>query len=698
MEQNHTERRQLMADSKGTTIGKAYVQIVPSAKGIQKATTALLNNEGVAKAGDEAGKSFGRNLVATLTKVVAAAGIGKIIKDTIAAGADLQQSIGGSQKIFGDSFTTIEKNAKQAFKTAGMSANDYMEKANALGATIKKSVGGNTEEAARIVDMAMRDMSDNANTFGGDLSYIGEVYQSIARGNYEMLDSLSLGYAGTKKGLQDLVNDANKWNEQQGKHTSYQVDNYADIVQAIHDVQVAQKINGKTAEEAETTFTGSFNAMKSAWENFKADLALGNDVTEDIEDLKHTVKTFLVDNLIPMVKNVLTGIWDVLPFEFKAAIASIATYIVASKIVTLFMGITKAIGGIKTAINGLGEAFNLLAANPIVALIAGIAALAVALITLWNTNEDFRDAVIAIWQGFCTVMQTIWDGIVLTVTTIWETIKTIFTTAWDAIKLVWDTVVAFFQGVWDGIVNAFSVTVTFFTDTFTNAWNGIVTVWNVAVSFFQGIWNGITNAFGATVNWFTNIFNTAWNSIKSIWSGVGSFFQGVWQTICNIFSTIGVTVANAVQDAIKGGVNGILWLVENALNTPIRLLNGAIDIINYIPGVDIPHISELQLPRLAKGGILDQGARTVIAGEDGAEAIVPLERNTEWIKRVANEFSTQTGTSITDSESYDKKIDKIIELLFMLTSADPTIVLDTGVVAGAIDRRMGRMQSVRGRG
>lgn len=687
-----------MADSKGTTIGKAYVQIVPSAKGIQKTTTALLNNEGVAKAGDEAGKSFGRNLVATLTKVVAAAGIGKIIKDTIAAGADLQQSIGGSQKIFGDSFTTIEKNAKQAFKTAGMSANDYMEKANALGATIKKSVGGNTEEAARIVDMAMRDMSDNANTFGGDLSYIGEVYQSIARGHYEMLDSLSLGYAGTKKGLQDLVNDANKWNEQQGKHTSYQVDNYADIVQAIHDVQVAQEVNGKTAEEAETTFTGSFNAMKSAWENFKGDLALGNDVTEDIEDLKHTVKTFLVDNLIPMVKNVLTGIWDVLPIEFKAAITGITTYIVASKVVSMFNGITKAVGGIKKAISGLGQAINFLMANPIVALIAGIAALAVALITLWNTNENFRNAVIAIWQGFVAVMQTIWDGIVLTVTTIWETIKTIFTTAWDAIKLVWDTVVAFFQGVWDGIVNVFSVTVTFFTDTFTNAWNAITAVWNVVTGFFQNIWNGITGAFSNVSNWFTTIFSDAWNGIKNIWNGVGSFFGDVWQTICDIFSNIGTTIGNAIHDAVISSVNGILWMVENTLNAPIRLLNGAIDIINYIPGVDIPHISELQLPRLAKGGILDQGARTVIAGEDGAEAIVPLERNTEWIKRVANEFSTQTSTSITDSESYDKKIDKIIELLFMLTSADPTIVLDTGVVAGAIDRRMGRMQSVRGRG
>ena len=687
-----------MADSKGTTIGKAYVQIVPSAKGIQKATTALLNNEGVAKAGDEAGKSFGRNLVATLTKVVAAAGIGKIIKDTIAAGADLQQSIGGSQKIFGDSFTAIEKNAKQAFKTAGMSANDYMEKANALGATIKKSVGGNTEEAARIVDMAMRDMSDNANTFGSDLSYIGEVYQSIARGNYQMLDSLSLGYAGTKKGLQDLVNDANKWNEQQGKHTSYQVDNYADIVQAIHDVQVAQKVNGKTAEEAETTFTGSFNAMKSAWENFKGDLALGNDVTEDIEDLKHTVKTFLVDNLIPMVKNILTGIWDVLPIEFKAAITGITTYIAASKVVSMFNGITKAVGGIKTAISGLGQAINFLMANPIVALIAGIAALAVALITLWNTNEDFRNAVIAIWQGFVAVMQTIWDGIVLTVTTIWETIKTIFTTAWDAIKLVWDTVVAFFQGVWDGIVNAFSVTVTFFTDTFTNAWNGIVTVWNAAVNFFSGIWDGITRVFADVGNWFANIFRSAWNAVTDIWNAAGSFFSGVWQTICDVFNNIGVTIGNAIHDAVISSVNGILWMVENALNAPIRLLNGAIDIINYIPGVNIPHIAELQLPRLAKGGVLEQGARTVIAGEDGAEAIVPLERNTEWIKRVANEFSTQTSTSITDSESYDKKIDKIIELLFMLTSADPTIVLDTGVVAGAIDRRMGRMQSVRGRG
>lgn len=682
-----------MADSKGTTIGKAYVQIVPSAKGIQKATTALLNNEGVAKAGDEAGKSFGRNLVATLTKVVAAAGIGKIIKDTIAAGADLQQSIGGSQKIFGDSFTTIEKNAKQAFKTAGMSANDYMEKANALGATIKKSVGGNTEEAARIVDMAMRDMSDNANTFGGDLSYIGEVYQSIARGNYEMLDSLSLGYAGTKEGLQDLVNDANKWNEQQGKHTSYQVDNYADIVQAIHDVQVAQEVNGKTVEEAETTFTGSFNAMKSAWENFKGDLALGNDVTEDIEDLKRTVKTFLVDNLIPMVKNVLTGIWDVLPIEFKAAITGITTYIVASKVVSMFNGITKAVGGIKTAISGLGQAINFLMANPIVALIAGIAALAVALITLWNTNENFRNAVIAIWQGFVEVMTTIWDGIVATVTAVWETIKLIFTTAWDAIQLVWNTAISFFQNIWNGISLAFSTVAEFFSNAFTTAWNGIVTVWNAAVNFFSGIWDGITGVFANVGNWFADIFRSAWDAVTNIWNAAGSFFSEVWQTICNVFSDIGVTIGNAIHDAVVSSVNGILWMVENALNAPIRLLNGAIDIINYIPGVNIPHIAELQLPRLATGGVLDNGARAVLAGEDGAEAIVPLEKNTEWIGKVASQFNNTMGTS-----KNDKRLDTIIDLLGLIIDKNPNIVLDSGELIGVIDSGLGKLRGRYDRG
>ena len=137
-------------------------------------------------------------------------------------------------------------------------------------------------------------------------------------------------------------------------------------------------------------------------------------------------------------------------------------------------------------------------------------------------------------------------------------------------------------------------------------------------------------------------------------------------------------------------------MVENALNAPIRLLNGAIDIINYIPGVDIPHISELQLPRLATGGVLDNGARAVLAGEDGAEAIVPLERNTEWIKKVASQFNDVMPN--TGRAANDEKLDKIIELLVVLISQDPTIVLDTGVLVGVIDKMLGQRAVRRDRG
>ena len=738
----------------GNTIGKAYVQIIPSAKGIQANTEKILAGSGIGKAGISAGESFGKNLVSKLKMIIYTAGIGKLIKDTLDVGADLQQQIGGIQKVYGTAFGEVERNAKQAFKTAGISTADYTRQATSFGEALKRSLS--VEGAAKAANVAILDIADNVNTFGSDLGLVQETYQSLSRGTYQMLDQLRLGYGGSKTEMERLLKDADALNAKNGKYTKYSIDNFADIVDAIHVVQQNIGITGTSAKEAQSTFSGSFQSMQAAIKNLKGDMALGNDISEDLETVKQTMKVFVENNLLPMLKNIGQAILDSLPwilenvvkliadvvkaiwdnmdeiiaaiaeglskafpqfswlFDFiknnaeiaKFAIAGIVGAVVVAKITksvldiasTFKKGFSTILSVGKSAISGIGSALNFLAANPIILIIAGIAALVTAIITLWNTNEEFRNTVIAIWQGFVEVMTTIWDGIVATVTAVWETIKLIFTSAWDTIQLVWNTAISFFQNIWNGISLAFSTVAEFFSNAFTTAWNGIVTVWNAAVNFFSGIWNGITNIFSAVGGWFSNVFGTAYNAVRNIWNGIGSFFQGVWQTICNIFSNIGVTVGNAIHDAAIASVNGILWMVENALNTPIRLLNGAIDIINYIPGVDIPHISELQLPRLAKGGILDQGARTVIAGEDGAEAIVPLERNTEWIKRVANEFSTQTGTSITNSESYDKKIDRIIELLFMLTSADPTIILDTGVVAGAIDRRMGRMQSVRGRG
>lgn len=734
---------------KGTTIGKAYVQIIPTAKGIQASTQKILANSGISKAGTDAGADFGKNLVSKLKMIIAAAGIGKLLKDTLDIGADLEQQMGGVKKIYGDTYDYVANNAKNAFKTAGVSTADYMRQATTFGEALKKSL--DVSDAAKSVDMAIRDMADNANTFGTDLGYLEQAYQSLARGNYMMLDSLNLGYGGTKKELERLLSDADALNAKNGQYTQYSIDNFADIVSAIHVVQENIGITGTTAKEAEGTFTGSFQAMQAAIKNLQGDMALGKDITGDLETVKSTMKTFVEKNLLPMLKNIGQAILDSLPwilenvvqliadivkavwdnmdeiiaaiaeglskafphfswlFDFiknnaeivKFAVAGIVGAVVVAKITksvldiasTFKTGFSTILSVGKSAISGIGSALNFLAANPIILIIAGIAALVTAIITLWNTNEEFRNTVIAIWQGFVEVMTTIWDGIVATVTAVWETIKLIFTTAWDAIQLVWSNAISFFQNIWNGISLAFSTVVEFFTNIFTAAWNGITAVWNTVVGFFSGIWNGITNIFSAVGGWFSNVFGTAYNAVRNIWNGIGSFFQGVWQTICNIFSNIGVTVGNAIHDAAIASVNGILWMVENALNTPIRLLNGAIDIINYIPGVNIPHIAELQLPRLATGGVLDNGARAVLAGEDGAEAIVPLEKNTEWIGKVASQFNNTMGTS-----KNDKRLDTIIDLLGLIIDKNPNIVLDSGELIGVIDSGLGKLRGRYDRG
>lgn len=787
----------------GTTIGKAYVQIIPTAKGIQASTQKILANSGIAKAGTDAGADFGKNLVSKLKMIIATAGIGKLLKDTLDIGADLEQQMGGVKKIYGDTYDYVANNAKNAFKTAGVSTADYMRQATTFGEALKKSL--DVSDAAKSVDMAIRDMADNANTFGTDLGYLEQVYQSLSRGQYEMLDSLHLGYSGTKKELERLLSDADALNAKNGQYTQYSIDNFADIVSAIHVVQENIGITGTTAKEAEGTFTGSFQAMQAAIKNLQGDMALGKDITEDLETVKSTMKTFVEKNLLPMLKNIGQAILDSLPwilenvvqliadivkavwdnmdeiiaaiaeglsmafpqfswlFDFiknnaeivKFAVAGIVGAVVLAKVINGVAGMVKNISsgfgkivkvakftgasvkntfvfiknlpknisatwqlastviktkwiGVssflsksfstianvgKSAISGIGSALNFLAANPIILIIAGIAALVTAIITLWNTNEEFRNTVIAIWQGFVEVMTTIWDGIVATVTAVWETIKLIFTTAWDAIQLVWNTAISFFQNIWNGISLAFSTVAEFFSNAFTTAWNGIVTVWNAAVNFFSGIWDGITGVFANVGNWFADIFRSAWDAVTNIWNAAGSFFSEVWQTICNVFSDIGVTIGNAIHDAVVSSVNGILWMVENALNAPIRLLNGAIDIINYIPGVNIPHIAELQLPRLATGGVLDNGARAVLAGEDGAEAIVPLEKNTEWIGKVASQFNNTMGTS-----KNDKRLDTIIDLLGLIIDKNPNIVLDSGELIGVIDSGLGKLRGRYDRG
>ena len=292
-----------MAD--GIELGKAYVQIVPSAQGIKSALTEMFDEE-TDGLGEQTGQSIGQELIGTLKKVIAAAGIGKIISDSINMGGALQQSLGGVETLFKDSADTVKEYAAQAYRTVGLSANDYMEQTTSFAASLLSSVSQDTNAAAQLANMAMVDMADNANKMGTDMQDIQNAYQGFAKQNYTMLDNLKLGYGGTQAEMQRLLNDATKISG-----VKYDLGNLADMYSAIHIIQQEMDITGTTAREAATTLTGSFAAMKAAAENVMGNWSTGADLTEPLQALADTAQTFLVDNLLPMIGNVLAGIPEI---------------------------------------------------------------------------------------------------------------------------------------------------------------------------------------------------------------------------------------------------------------------------------------------------------------------------------------------------------------------------------------------------
>jgi len=286
----------------GIELAKAYVQIVPSADGIQGSISRIMGGE-ASSAGESAGTLLGTKLVGTLKKVIAAAGIGKMISDSLNLGGALQQSIGGVETLFKESADTVKTYAAQAYRTVCLSANDYMEQTTSFAASLLSSVSKDTNAAAQLANMAMVDMTDNANKMGTDMASIQNAYQGFAKQNYTMLDNLKLGYGGTKAEMQRLLTDAEKLS---GVH--YELGNLADMYSAIHVIQTEMDITGTTAKEAATTLTGSFAAMKAAAQNVLGDLSTGADLTAPMQALADTTRTFLQGNLLPMIGNVLAGI------------------------------------------------------------------------------------------------------------------------------------------------------------------------------------------------------------------------------------------------------------------------------------------------------------------------------------------------------------------------------------------------------
>lgn len=277
-------------------LGKAYVQIIPEAKGLPGKVEQALG-------GNNAGAGAGSKIGANIKKALTAAAIGTPIiagmKAAIDEGAKLEQSFGGLETIYGGASDAAKNYAMQAAQ-AGISANDYAEQAVSFGASLKQAFQGDTSKAVDAANTAIMDMTDNAAKMGTPIENIQNAYQGFAKQNYTMLDNLKLGYGGTKEEMQRLLTDAEKLSGQK-----YDMSNLGDVYDAIHVIQGDLGLTGVAAAEASDTFSGSFAAMQASASNLGAVLATGGDIGPAMKSLATNAGNFLFKNLIPMVGRIL---------------------------------------------------------------------------------------------------------------------------------------------------------------------------------------------------------------------------------------------------------------------------------------------------------------------------------------------------------------------------------------------------------
>lgn len=278
-----------------------------------------------------------------------------------------------------------------------------------------------------------------------------------------------------------------------------------------------------------------------------------------------------------------------------------------------------------------------------------------------------RDAIVEAWSTVSDWFSGVWNKICEIFAPVINFFKVMFENAWIAVKAVWSVVAKFFEIVWALICAVFKPVINFFKDIFSKAWEAIKTVWDSVTGFFKNLWTGVKNIFSPVGNWFKEKFSQAWNGIKNIFSNVKGFFLEKWNQIKEVFSSLGTTISDSISGAVKKGINGLIGGAENIINGFFKMINKAIGAINEIPGVEISEIKLIQFKRLAKGGVVDKPTPAVF-GEDGAEAVVPLEHNTGWLNKVAlklHEFSLQykggfdANTSIRSMELQQAQVSEL---------------------------------------
>ncbi|MDT2709431.1 phage tail protein [Enterococcus gallinarum] len=632
-------------------LGQAFVQIMPSAKGISGSITKQLSGEADA-AGKSAGNLIGGKLVATIGGIIAAAKIGELITKGISAslseGAALQQSLGGIETLFKGSADKVKQYANEAYKTAGLSANDYMENVTSFSASLLQSMGGDTEKAAEKANMAMVDMSDNANKMGTNMGDIQNAYQGFAKQNYTMLDNLKLGYGGTKTEMERLLADATKLTG-----VKYDINNLSDVYSAIHAVQEELGITGTTAKEASETFSGSFAAMRAAFSNVLGKLSLGEDIIPSLQALAQTTSTFLFDNFIPMVGNILKGLPVVFSTLFQEAgprFLEGGEALLSQLGIGIDGGLSKLLGNVRNAIDPIIKAFRTAFSQlpqlfqTVVSLITPI----ISTIATAFTKLDFSglqaliSAIIpAITNAFSTMLSIVSPAIDMVVNSfvkMWNAAQPLIAVLSDALMPVLQVVGAFLGGVFKGILIGVSATfdtittaigfltpvISFLVDAFkacvpaltqvaewvgtvigyfanlggagtslksilTGSWNNIKAIISTVGKSIGSVITSVKSFFtsaGASGNVLKSIISAAWNGIKSVISTVGNVIGSVISRIRSVFSGLS-SAGNSLRSGISGAWNGMKSVVSSVAGSIKNVVNGVKNVFNSLKNISL---------------------------------------------------------------------------------------------------------------
>lgn len=532
---------------------------------------------GIAKVGAVAFAAVG-------SAAVSATGV--IAKQALDAYSSYEQNVGGIQKLFGnmgksveeyaaltgqsteeigDKWQTLEdsqnkvlSNAQNAYKTAGLSANAYMEQVTSFSAALISSLGGDTVKAADYADMAMVDMADNANTFGTSIGDIQNAYQGFAKQNYTMLDNLKLGYGGTQQEMQRLISDASKMTDVQQKlgvtvdSSSMSFDN---IVAAIHVMQESMQIGGTTAREASTTIEGSVSAMKGAWDNWL--VGLGSD-TADISALTGQ----LVDSAVVAASNVVPRVGEIvgtLVGELPSMVSEIGPVL------------SEALGTIGTsAMDSLRASLG--EDNPVVQMLDSLIEAATSL------SGTFSEYLLPAIDTALVVMQTLSDAFSGTGTSITDSLQPAldaFLPVWQSINdLIQAAVPLIAQVVGDVISLAGSI-----LEAAMPAITSIVETVSAALPLIQAIWNAVfpviqsvtETVFGVVSSVIQTVMSVIQQVISVVLAAINGDWSGVWDGILGILQT----VWNAIQGAVSGAINAVLGIIGGVLSAISGVWTGA---------------------------------------------------------------------------------------------------------------------------